>query len=383
MVILILILIVFWLIRRFSGGRFGNSGPKSRQPRLSVLDALPIDQRRRLILVRRDNVEHLLLIGGPSDVVVEASIQRLPPGQRRAEAQPPRPVAAKGAPTSSGEAQRAAAVAMEHRRPEPQPPEPEFPPQEAPPRAIETAPAESLPSLEPSEPSIEETAPVAARPQPQPASRPMRGVPAFLTGGRSRQSQPAEPNPPRREARNRVAEAARAETSRPETSRPEPSRAEASRPLQRATPSPFSREPIRQEPASEPVEAPVVRGPMPPAPPVEPTSPFGSEPFGTPESASPSPLRFEPVFGHKSEAELAPLAEDPSLIPDVAPPSRDDQPVAFDETFGEDLPVPHQRDATVEAADDETEPAKERASQVGDLEKEMARLLGEISGNKR
>ncbi len=32
-----------------------------------------------IILVRRDNVEHLLIIGGPSDVVVEASIARAAP----------------------------------------------------------------------------------------------------------------------------------------------------------------------------------------------------------------------------------------------------------------------------------------------------------------
>ena len=37
---------------------------------------------RRLVLVRRDNVEHLLLIGGPTDVVVEPNIDR-PRPQRR------------------------------------------------------------------------------------------------------------------------------------------------------------------------------------------------------------------------------------------------------------------------------------------------------------
>jgi hypothetical protein len=37
---------------------------------------MAIDGRRRLVLVRRDNVEHLILLGGPSDVVVEQAIQR-------------------------------------------------------------------------------------------------------------------------------------------------------------------------------------------------------------------------------------------------------------------------------------------------------------------
>src|SRR5262249_17504940 len=43
-----------------------------------------VDNRRRLILVRRDNVEHLLMIGGPSDIVVEPNIVRAVPAARDA-----------------------------------------------------------------------------------------------------------------------------------------------------------------------------------------------------------------------------------------------------------------------------------------------------------
>jgi hypothetical protein len=50
-------------------------------PRLAVIDAAAIDGRRRLVLVRRDNVEHLLMIGGPSDIVVEPNIVRAAPGR--------------------------------------------------------------------------------------------------------------------------------------------------------------------------------------------------------------------------------------------------------------------------------------------------------------
>ena len=42
----------------------------------SVLDSAVVDARRRLVLIRRDNVEHLILIGGPTDVVVEANVVR-------------------------------------------------------------------------------------------------------------------------------------------------------------------------------------------------------------------------------------------------------------------------------------------------------------------
>lgn len=42
--------------------------------RLEVVDHASVDGRRRLVLVRRDNVEHLIMIGGPVDVVVETGI---------------------------------------------------------------------------------------------------------------------------------------------------------------------------------------------------------------------------------------------------------------------------------------------------------------------
>ncbi len=75
--VLALIMITVWLMRRFgSGGLSTGAGGRNRQQRLSVLDSAPVDARRRLVLIRRDNLEHLLLIGGPTDVVVEANIVR-------------------------------------------------------------------------------------------------------------------------------------------------------------------------------------------------------------------------------------------------------------------------------------------------------------------
>ena len=66
---------VLWMLR----GRRGPSpfirGGRNRQPRLQVLDAAAVDARRRLVLVRRDDIEHLIMIGGPSDLVIESGIQ--------------------------------------------------------------------------------------------------------------------------------------------------------------------------------------------------------------------------------------------------------------------------------------------------------------------
>jgi len=75
-----------WAVRRFGTGRYGGAGQRGRQPRLAVIDHASVDARRRLILIRRDNVEHLLLIGGPTDVVVEPNIVRAAPAARETPA---------------------------------------------------------------------------------------------------------------------------------------------------------------------------------------------------------------------------------------------------------------------------------------------------------
>jgi flagellar protein FliO/FliZ len=91
-------LLLLW--RRFSGP-FGSSGQRGR--RLAVIDTAAVDARRRLILIKRDNVEHLLMIGGPTDIVVEPNIVRTP-----AAARDPRPI-----PDARSEAARQAAAAPE------------------------------------------------------------------------------------------------------------------------------------------------------------------------------------------------------------------------------------------------------------------------------
>jgi flagellar biogenesis protein FliO len=113
---LVALLLLWWLIRKFSHGTF-VSGGRNAQPRLAVLDAAPVDSHRRLVLIRRDDVEHLILIGGNTDIVIEQNIrpfgaparpareadpiQQRPmavepqsyPAQRPVQPAPPRPVA--------------------------------------------------------------------------------------------------------------------------------------------------------------------------------------------------------------------------------------------------------------------------------------------------
>src|SRR3954451_18535092 len=107
-IVLALIGLTFWLIRRFGTARVGNAAQRGRMPRLAVIDAAPVDGRRRLVLVRRDNIEHLLMIGGPTDIVVEQNIVRAMPAreqapQRSATELPPRIALPDAAGWSDGE----------------------------------------------------------------------------------------------------------------------------------------------------------------------------------------------------------------------------------------------------------------------------------------
>lgn len=69
----LLILLVF---RLAFGRRLRMAGGRSRQMRLGIVDAFDLDRQRQLVIVRRDNVEHLVMIGGPNDLLIEAEIVR-------------------------------------------------------------------------------------------------------------------------------------------------------------------------------------------------------------------------------------------------------------------------------------------------------------------
>lgn len=58
-------------------------GPTRR--RIEVVEYTPIDSRRRLILVRRDDTEHLILLGNPDDIVIESGI--IPPEEALASSE--------------------------------------------------------------------------------------------------------------------------------------------------------------------------------------------------------------------------------------------------------------------------------------------------------
>ncbi|MDB5558288.1 MAG: hypothetical protein JWQ36_1222, partial [Enterovirga sp.] len=79
--IIFMLLALFALVlRRLTGAKLtlANDRGRARQPRLGIVDVYDLDRHRQLILLRRDNVEHLLLVGGPNDLFIETNIVRVP-----------------------------------------------------------------------------------------------------------------------------------------------------------------------------------------------------------------------------------------------------------------------------------------------------------------
>ncbi len=63
-----------WAARRFGFG--GQLTPnRGKSPRLSVVEVKVLDSRRKLVLLRRDGCEHLVLLGPNQDLLLESAIQ--------------------------------------------------------------------------------------------------------------------------------------------------------------------------------------------------------------------------------------------------------------------------------------------------------------------
>ncbi len=63
-----------WLLLK----RLGLSGlqmANGQQRRLRIVETLPIDARRRAIILQRDNRQHLVILGPTGETVVESDLQ--------------------------------------------------------------------------------------------------------------------------------------------------------------------------------------------------------------------------------------------------------------------------------------------------------------------
>jgi hypothetical protein len=70
--VVVAIVLVLWLLKLLA--RASGNVTRGRNRRLSVVDTLSLDPKRQLLIVRRDNVEHLILTGGTHDLVIETGI---------------------------------------------------------------------------------------------------------------------------------------------------------------------------------------------------------------------------------------------------------------------------------------------------------------------
>jgi hypothetical protein len=89
-IVLVLIVIGLWLLKLFTSAsqRLGRLNEK----RLQVLETATVDGKRKVMIIRRDNVEHVIMTGGPQDLVIETGIAVPEPQPMRRPA--PRPAAA-------------------------------------------------------------------------------------------------------------------------------------------------------------------------------------------------------------------------------------------------------------------------------------------------
>lgn len=60
----------------------------SRRRRLSLVETLPLDARRRAAIIRCDGREHLIILGATSETLIEADIPSCPESEEEAEAPP-------------------------------------------------------------------------------------------------------------------------------------------------------------------------------------------------------------------------------------------------------------------------------------------------------
>ena len=350
-----------WLYRRLGGARIGTAAGRGRQPRLAVIDAASVDARRRLVLIRRDNVEHLVLIGGPTDIVVEQNIVRAvpvaapreaPPGRPQAEGLPrelssrPEP-APRGVPADAAWMPEPAPRAARHAEPTWTQPEPQVRPSRP---AEPTWTPQPEPMARPSrhaEPAAKVQPPVdlPTRPLPEPVAAALRAASAPEPVRPPAKPAPAPPRAPVIEPEpvevrqspptadvNLADMAQRLEAAlrRPGAPRPAESRAE---------PRPEPRPDSRSRPAPETARA---------AEPARPAAPAAAEPARPPRPAPPR--------------EAAPEVTRAAAEPEIAP-----------------APAPEPAKPAEAAAEPKPAPAK---SVFDSLEEEMASLLGRPPGKQ-
>ncbi len=321
--------------RKVSGQPMSFSiSPRTPRHRISVIDTAVIDRQHRLVLVRRDSVEHLILIGGSRDMVVESNIPA-------AQAQP-NPIPEVRAVETNGEHRPPQREARQQPRPSQQ-----RPPQQPRPQSVESA----------RRPAPERTAPPAA---------------AVAAPAAAVAPQPPEPvpSPPPLHQEPHAVEASPAI--------PMPREVVLTPPVDIATSEAFDVAPIRssvteKDPALVPVEEESIAQAMP-----EPSIDFAPQQAPSIDdlpSAHQEPRRADPMWSLRFEAEtVGNLAELASQPPEPQVAELDPAP-DMDDALLRELEL-----ALDTGRSDRPRPDSEPRQALHD---EMDRLLGELAGERR
>lgn len=383
-IILILLVLFGVVFRKLTGARLmmPGSGRGSRQPRLGIVDVYDLDRQRQLLLLRRDNVEHLLLIGGPNDVVIETNIVRVAgaripapsndTGVERFEPsldQAPRPPQVEPNSRPSIESQLAAQLGAFVRRPleesdidqelapvatvsapVPAHPEPVLKPDAV---AVSAAPAIQGLRAEARTPSFQnapQSAPAVERPEPRPTFTP----PPFQS-----RATPVPPAPPVQPEPVREPEPAPVERP-PPAERPAPDAgllSDMAKQLEEALKRPAS--PVSPPPVSPVAPAPILA-------PAEPEDVRDEE-----ELLKPTPADEEHIASDDERQDEEDLTEEPEAAPPAEPAPAPEPVRPVPPPPPVTAPLPPQAKEAPAAAQKPTDPFS-----VEDIEAEFARLLG-------
>jgi hypothetical protein len=333
------------LYRLVFAHRLRVPGGRTRQPRLGLVDAFSLDGQRQLVLVRRDNVEHLVMIGGPNDVLVESQINRaLTPARDNNQASPLLAPGASGRRTDAplaaapvvAEAPLPSKVAAPAAAPAPAAPKapapvstPAAPAPKAPaPAPVPAAPKPPAPATATVPAPAAAPAPAAKPIEPEPAARPVSVSPPAAQSPEPVRPEPASSPPPPRPAPARPTmpppivpasgSAGRASMTRlTEKVAPRPSPISGNPPAASAA-APSPARPEKEEPGAAAMAA---------EPPARPAA--GTVAAASPASYPARPAAKTPSFeGGQKIAEVRPLGDKPNAASSVKPSTKVDDPFA-------------------------------------------------------
>jgi flagellar protein FliO/FliZ len=337
---------------------------RTRQPRLGLVDAFSLDGQRQLVLIRRDNIEHLVMIGGPNDVLVESQINRAVASVR--ESTQASPLLVPSTPVRRTEAAPLAAPAVPEAPAKVAAKAPVSPPAPAPAAPIIAAPA--APTVAPPIPK----APAPAQPIPPAPVQPT--APAPVPASAPEPVAPASAAPAPTQTTDSARSAPASMPPRQTDPRPAQMRATMPPPIVPTNASPNRGAPARATEAA-PARGPVNPTGNPPAPssPVAPSAPRRPEPAVTSTKTEPAVTTVKTEPRPASAGTTAPLA---AALAQAGPAPKTPPSATASDWARKAADARPAGDKTNAALTGKPAKVDDPFADLDSLESEMARLLG-------